>query len=125
MFSSDHRLAMLRITAKASSEVRQPCSPFLGLRTRNCDDDRLASGLLWLRHGKYLLLGNSSKVPEESIKCPDSQTINAKLSPTSIIPNPQVTCSSSPQSVTCRIDEPNVTRRISTYPQITFSAGIA
>ena len=32
MSSSDHRVAMLRITASASSEVRQPCSPDFGLR---------------------------------------------------------------------------------------------
>ncbi len=35
--------------------------------------------------------------------------------------NERVTCSTpSPQRMTCRIDEPNVTRPISTYPQITF-----
>ena len=28
---------MLRITARASSGVRQPCSPLLGLRTRSCE----------------------------------------------------------------------------------------
>ena len=28
---------MLRMTAMASSEVRQPCSPVFGLRTRNCE----------------------------------------------------------------------------------------
>src|SRR5882757_10841312 len=38
--------------------------------------------------------------------------------------NERVTCSSSsPQRTTCRIDEPNVTRRLSTYPQITFKPG--
>jgi hypothetical protein len=34
--------------------------------------------------------------------------------------NERVTCSSSAQRTTCRIDEPVVTRRLSTYPQITF-----
>ena len=37
MSSSDHRLAMLRMTARASSGVRQPCSPDFGLRTRSCE----------------------------------------------------------------------------------------
>src|SRR3954471_10567967 len=37
MSSSDHREAMLRITARASSGVRQPCSPDFGLRTRSCE----------------------------------------------------------------------------------------
>src|SRR4051795_6815945 len=32
---SDHRVAMLRITARASSGVRQPCSPDFGLRPRS------------------------------------------------------------------------------------------
>ena len=37
MSSSDQRVAMLRITARASSGVRQPCSPDFGLRIRNCE----------------------------------------------------------------------------------------
>src|SRR5580704_17010749 len=37
MSSSDHRVTMVRITARASSGVRQPCSPDFGLRTRNCE----------------------------------------------------------------------------------------
>jgi hypothetical protein len=35
----------------------------------------------------------------------------------------EVTCSTTAQRTTCRISEPTVTRRISTYPQITFKAG--
>ena len=35
--SSDHRPAMLRITARASSGVRQPWSPVLGFLTRSCE----------------------------------------------------------------------------------------
>jgi hypothetical protein len=35
--SSDQRPAMLRITAKASSAVAQPCSPVRGLRTRSSE----------------------------------------------------------------------------------------
>jgi transposase len=35
--SSDQRPAMLRINARASSVVAQPCSPVLGLRTRNSE----------------------------------------------------------------------------------------
>jgi hypothetical protein len=37
--------------------------------------------------------------------------------------NERVSCSSSSSGMTCRIDEPTVTRRLSTYPQITFRPG--
>jgi len=37
--------------------------------------------------------------------------------------NEQVSCSNTATGKTCRITEPNVTRRLSTYPQITFSPG--
>jgi len=37
MCSSDHLLAMLRMTANASSGVRQPCSPVRGLTTLTCE----------------------------------------------------------------------------------------
>ena len=38
--------------------------------------------------------------------------------------NERVSCSApSAARVTCRIDEPNVTRRLTSYPQIRFRAG--
>ncbi len=37
--------------------------------------------------------------------------------------NERVSCSNSPTGMTCRVDEPTVTRRLSTYPQITFKPG--
>ena len=37
IWSSLQRLAMLRMTANASSAVRQPCSPVLGFLTRSCE----------------------------------------------------------------------------------------
>lgn len=47
----------------------------------------------------------------------------AVASPLPSSANERVACSGSPQVTTCRIDEPNVTRRLSTYPQITFRPG--
>jgi hypothetical protein len=44
-------------------------------------------------------------------------------SPLSSSANERVTYASSPQGTTCRIDEPNVTRRLSTYPQVTLRPG--
>jgi hypothetical protein len=37
--------------------------------------------------------------------------------------NEKVACSTAGNRVTCRIDEPTVTRRLSTYPQVTFKPG--
>ena len=47
-------------------------------------------------------------------------SVGASLSATA---NEGVSCTNSPNGMTCRVDEPTVTRRLSTYPQITFRPG--
>jgi hypothetical protein len=46
-----------------------------------------------------------------------------QLAPTAAQADERVSCSSTGQTTNCRIDEPNVKERITTYPQVTFRSG--